>query len=57
MKQMQNFQKRMSSNTASLTLRERCLAALTRLSRDQVNSFAAFEPWFIWGAETAIEAK
>ena len=56
MKQMQNFHKRMLLNDTSPNFHERCLKALTRLNRDQVNSSAVFEPWFTWGSETSTEA-
>ncbi|NOH01144.1 MAG: hypothetical protein HND47_03795 [Chloroflexi bacterium] len=54
MKNMQDFYKWLSSERDAAALRKRRLAALTRLSRDQINSVAALEPWFFWGEESAI---
>lgn len=50
MKQMNSFRKWLSAVNAASTPLQRHLAALTHLSRDQVNSAAALEPWFIWQA-------
>ena len=54
---MNKFHKKISSKNVTPNLRVRCLTALTRLSPDQIHSFAAFEPWFIWSAEAAVDAR
>ena len=51
MKQMQGFHNRIFSTSESITPLERRLARLTLFSRDRVNSVAAFDPWYVWGAE------
>jgi hypothetical protein len=53
MKNMQDFYEWLSAGAADSTPLQRRLALLTRLSREKVKSLAAFEPWFIWQAESA----
>jgi hypothetical protein len=54
MKQMQDFREWLSAVNAVATPHQRCLAALTRLNRARLAE-AAYEPWFMWNAETARE--
>lgn len=56
MKHMQNFHSRIFSKSESITLRERGLAGLARLNRDQINSAATFDPWYVWSAEAVVDA-
>lgn len=56
MKQIQNFNKMISSTKKSRTSLGNRLAALTRLSRDQINSVAQLAPWFIWEEKSAVSA-
>jgi hypothetical protein len=56
MEQMQNFHKNLSSTTETPSAQQRCLAALTRLDRNHINSLVTFVPWFIWSTEAAADA-
>lgn len=57
MKQMNSFRKWLSAVNGESTSLQRRLAALTRLSLDQVNSAAAFNPWYIWEAGEPASAS
>ena len=57
MKQMQDFRARLSATHKAPTRHQRRMAALTRLSREQVNSFATLDLWFVWSSQSAAEAR
>jgi hypothetical protein len=48
MKKMQSFHNRIFSQSESVIPRERHLAGVTRLNRDEINAVAAFDPWYLW---------
>lgn len=56
MKNMQDFHKWLSSVNETPTFDQRCLAALTRVSRARLSKATSDATWFLWEAGESASA-
>ena len=54
MKNMQDFHRWVSSMNETPALDQRCLAALTRVSRAQLSKATSDSTWFLWDAKESM---